>query len=269
MWRINNFLLLIFLIFALSVGGYVFFQDYLSYLDWGENAREEESRTLNSGEETDDEGRRLRTHAVSFDTVIEHDEWGPWSIVLAGQTAATKAIINSEDTIIVTGSRKGSSGLVEYVRPFYARFTNNLVLRDSSNAAERPLFTEKVAITNILTLPNEQNPGLVAAYIDADTNGDGKIDENDSKKLRLFRFQHDGFIDMSFDGVFVAFNAYEQGSAKFEFTTYLDLNENGEIDRNFEPVRLYEASVETGTVHKALSDETISNLQSILDGPVN
>jgi hypothetical protein len=134
------------------------------------------------------------------------------------------------------------------------------------NASERPLFSHKVAITAVLPLANEQTPGVVAAYIDADDNGDGKIDETDRIKLRLFRFTDGAVADLSFEGRFVSLLPYDASAGRFSFRTYLDINGNGGQEYTFEPYRLYEVAIADETAKPALNDATVATLQSIIDG---
>ncbi|WP_395073485.1 hypothetical protein, partial [Hyphococcus sp.] len=161
MWRITNILLLVFLVFALVAGGYVLYDDHLQYMDWGQDDKASRERTLNANETVDEEGRKLRTQAISFGTVLRFEPWGPWSVVTAEQSALATPLVTSADTIIVTGTRKGG-GLLASAPNIYSRFTNNLVLRNGLDDSEKLLFTHKVAITNILAIPREQFPGIVA-----------------------------------------------------------------------------------------------------------
>jgi hypothetical protein len=276
MWRITNILLLVFLVFALGAGSYVLYDDHLQYYDWGQDKKASRERTLNVNETVDEEGRKLRTQAVSFDSVIEYDSWGPWSVVPVQQSALSSPQVMSgdDDTIVLTSTtseqltRKSSPAqFADRASSIYTRFTNNLVLRNHADGSERPLFSEKVAITSILPLPHEKSPGVVAAYIGADTNGDGKIDESDETKVRMFQFNSGEMVDVPYAGRFISFISIELGDQVFSFTTYLDLDRNSERDRNFEPTRLFEADIETGAVRQAVSTDTVSVLQTIIDGP--
>ncbi|MEQ8179910.1 MAG: hypothetical protein RIC52_15115 [Amphiplicatus sp.] len=265
MWRINNIMLAVVLAGAILVGGFRAYEELSWQFDYRQNASDRETRTLTATRSTDESGRTLRTQSVSFNQVVEADEWGGWSLVVVQQTGSKAP--QPVDEIVVTGSRRGGLGAPapSFVSTMNVSYANNIVVRNEGAKSESILFSEKVAISSLLPVIGEDAPGVVVVYGDEDSNEDGKIDTSDQKKLRRFRFDGGSSEDIVFEGLFYSLESYEPGASVFRFTTYIDADDSGSPDFNFEPVKLYEVSIASGVVSKALSDDTETRLQAILD----
>lgn len=266
MWRINNILLCIFLIFSLSAGGYVFYYDHLSYIDWdwGKSAKERQKRELNAAKSLDENGQQVRTHMLSYSQTLSPEGWGDWNAVLIQQTALENPVQTNEtgDQVVITRSRNGLADMA----PRWAPYANNIVIRNATSGEQRILFDKKSAVVRFLPVIKAGAPGLAVVFVDEDANGDGKLTDKDKFKLRLFRFDSGEAYDIPFTGIFPSFLDYERDAPVFGFTTYLDLNEDGEAQPNLEPAVLYEVDVESGATRQALKPDTVSALQAIIDG---
>ncbi len=265
MWRINNIMLAVVLAGAILVGGLRAYEEVSWWVSDWRYASDRNARTLSATRVTDESGRTLRTQSVSFNQVVEADEWGDWSLVVVQQTGARAP--QPVDEIVVTGSRRRGGDLVAMapVAAINMYYANNIVVRNKSANSETVLFSGKTAISSLLPIMNDSAPGVAVAYCDEDSNGDGKIDTRDRKKLRHVRFSDGAVADLAFEGSFYSFNSYEPGAALFRFTSYEDIDGNGSPDFNFEPVKLYEVSIASGAVSKALTDDTETRLQAVLD----
>ncbi|MEZ5892791.1 MAG: hypothetical protein R3C58_06560 [Parvularculaceae bacterium] len=272
MWRINNFLLFIFLTGCILVGGITFG----GFLWWQvENwlgGSKQQQRELDAEIATNEAGQHLRTHAISYSELIEADEWGPWSVVII-QQASVETPIELEDASGAIGferklSERGADRAGSYGMSLYPRFANNIVIRNSQTHEELTLFDHKAAIVRMLPIDNVTSPALAILYADADTNSDGKLNGNDHLQLRHFRFGG-SVSDIPFEGIAPSFLGYETDAKVFRMTTRRDLNDDGKVQEDFEPAMLYEIDVETGAIRTALSAETVDRLQAILDGAVS
>jgi hypothetical protein len=259
MWRINNIML------SMVLAGIILFGLFaaITMISWKIEARNDQkaiiARTINAGDTLDDQGQKLRLHTVSYDTVISHETWGPWSLVPIQHTSLDEPVPLDESY-----SRDRSLNYSSNTN-----FSNNFVLRNQDTNVDIILFDQKVAVASYKRLHNHGMPGLAVAYADEDSNKDGKISPRDKLKVKYFKFSTDESINISVDQTFHGFEPYKTDQDSFHFTAFNDNNQNSELEENFETMTLYEVNIETGVVSNVLKTNTVTQLQSIIDGVNN
>ena len=257
MWRINNILMSIVLSGIILASGYMLIQAISWEIESHNNETDQIKRTINAGDTLNEHGQKLRLHSVSYNAVISHKTWGPWSIVPIQHATLGEPVPLDE----------GQLGYLNSSAPMLKnQFANNVVLRNQGSHNESILFDKKVAIASYLALHNQEIPSLAIAYADEDTNGDGKISPSDELKVRYFRFGKGKGINLSFDGTLHSYSRSQNDQSTFHLTVFIDSNKNSTLEENFETAALYEVNIETGVVSKALNENTVTQLQSILDG---
>ena len=280
MWRINNIML------SIVLAGIILLSAVIGYgaISWEFEQKHDRSvrleRALDANETVDDQGRVLRDQSISFHKIITDKNWGAWDLVRIEQTALlNKTLVDDDENLL--GTLNGRSE--RYSRA--NRFANNFVLRNRQHATQEILFSSKVAIQSITKISNRRTPGVAIAYADQDTNEDGKLDNQDGSKVIYFKFGEGAGVNIPISDTFHSFVArriddpsyvfevdeipddYTDHQPVFSFRTFKDFDGNGEFEDDFEPQRLHEVDVETGTVTSAINDELSAQLQSIIDGP--
>lgn len=279
MWRINNILLFITLVAVIVAGGLYLIEEISWMIDDFQRSQERaaarESRGLNAAEKTDESGELLRVQTVSYNGVNTYQLNDDLSFILIGQAGLKSPETIGDDEIIVTGSRQGLLSLPPSSRradvvssPESVDYVNNIAVRNAATGAERLLFSARAAIRYIQQIDDAGTSGIVVAFADRDSDGDGKIDGNDELSLRFFNFTSDQETSLAFEGRFQKFLPYRAGEPLYRFTTARDLDSNGRIDPDYEPYLVYEAPIDGGAAKPALSQAIIDAAQRIIDLPV-
>ena len=271
---INVILMFFTLLLILPLAGYSLWDEFeWEIREWLFPDDEKSPRSLSKGETRDPEsGNLLRTHKLSYDSLVELSKEQGWWIVPMEQVglkvsedlSTAERVSRSHrpgdvDEIIVTASKRTRG-------PEYTSYTNNLIVYNWNTTEAFEVFETRAAIFKYLPIETTQHLGIVIECARRDTNSDNLLTGEDDRELIYYDVISRSLHKITFEGRLRRLLGHSDWQEAVLFTTATDIDGDGDIDPSREPFQLHRINLDNFIAEPILSPQLMTKLQSVIDG---
>lgn len=164
---------------------------------------------------------------------------------------------------------KSESGL-RFSSSYYSRsLLNNLIVYDDVLETSTLLFEKKIAISHFWTGTYNQEHYIFAFGADLDSNSDNKLDRKDKQKLFVYSVKANSIEEISDKRIsFIHLNMFSKDGILLKPYVFVsagvDLDENGEFDKNSEPVIYYGVNFLSNEMREVVQGDLLKKAEILL-----